>query len=151
MRYTTLAIVLVVAAVLTAGTAAAQGVGFAAPPADDRPLDGANTPWTADDWRLDRIQERYDLTDEQVAEIQSNLETAMADGTSREEIRTVVHDTLESFGIEVGEPLGLGPADGPRGPAGDRPGFGAGQGFGGHGPMMGGQGGLGLRDGSCLS
>ncbi|MFB6125421.1 MAG: hypothetical protein ABEJ59_05630 [Halanaeroarchaeum sp.] len=150
MRYTSLAIVLVVAALLTVGTAAAQGAGFAAPHADDRPLDGANTPWLADDDRLDRIQERYDLTDAQVAEIQATLEEAMADGTSREEIQTVVHDSLESFGIEVGEPLGLGPADGPRGPAGDRPGYGAGHGFGGHGPM-GGQSGLGLRDGSCLN
>lgn len=152
MRHTLVAAVAAIALLVVAGTAAAQGAGFAAPPADDRPLNGTYNPWTADDWRLDRIQARYDLTDEQVATIQDAVETALADGATPLEIRAVVHDQLEAFGIEVGEPLGPGAAMGPRGfggqasgygPADDRPGFG----MGGHGGM----GGFGLRDGSCMS
>lgn len=146
MKYTLVALVAAVAALVMVGTAAAQGAGFAAQPADDRPLDGTNNPWTADDWRLDRMQERYNLTDAQVASIQEAVASALADGADRQEIQTVVHDQLESFGIDVGEPLGLGPTDAPRGPTDDRRGYGAGPQSGpmtGHGP-------LGAQDGSCL-
>lgn len=152
MRYSLLAVVAAVAALVMVGTAAAQGAGFAAPPADS-PSDGTNTPWTADDARLEHIQDRYDLTDAQVEEIRDAVEAAMADGYDRLEIQQTVHDKLESFGIEVGEPLGLGPAAGPRGPpadAGDRFARGMGPMHGQQGPVAG-QGGFGLRDGSCLA
>ncbi|MFB6082503.1 MAG: hypothetical protein ABEJ67_06745 [Halanaeroarchaeum sp.] len=151
MRYTLVAALAAVALLVTAGTAAAAGVGFAAPPADDRPLDGTNSPWLADDWRLDRIQDRYDLTDAQVDEVQAAVEAAVADGATPTETRTVVHETLADFGIDA-EALGP-PADAPRGFAdGDYRGIGSG---GQPGTMNGqeampGQGGFGLRDGSCL-
>ena len=105
------------------------------PPAD-RPRDG-----TVPDPAFDRLQERYDLTDEQVADLRETVESMIDDGANRTAIHDAIVEKLESFGVEDPE---LGPrAAWQNGNASDAPwglfGFGPqanGQGSGqhGHGP-----------------
>lgn len=159
MTKITLVAVALVATVLFAGVAAAQGP-FA--PAADRPADGTNSPWLVGDDRLDRIQERYDLTDAEIETVRAAAAAAAADGLEPGELRSVVEAELAELGVDD---AGAGPADrerrylGPRGdgPRGDGTGPQAGprggNGFGG-GPRAGfgdGPRGDGLRDGSCLT
>ena len=103
----------------------------------DRPLDGSNSPWVADDARLGRFQERFDLTDSQVDAIQEEVAPMIEDGASQDEIRSTVTAMLEQFGVD----------DPALGPTGDR----MGNGQFGQGPGNGAGGGpYGPADGSCL-
>jgi hypothetical protein len=126
----------------------------------DRPMNGTNSPWVTGDERLDLIQERFDLTDEQMNEIQTEVQSLVDEGASQDEIRSTVTEMLESYGVE--DPT-LGPAaDGSTGMAGG--GYGAGAGGQGQGPADGtgsgssagaggyggGSGPHGPADGSCL-
>jgi hypothetical protein len=136
--------ILLVGAVLVSGFAAAQG-GPAAAPADrpgdgTRPMDGSNSPWVTDDERLDVFQERFDLTDEQMAEIREAVLEKIDEGADREEIRDTVLAKLAAFGVEDPE---LGPyadrdrpragGNGPGNARGDAPADGFGNQYRGHG------------------
>ncbi|MFB6116345.1 MAG: hypothetical protein ABEK10_02425 [Candidatus Nanosalina sp.] len=94
-------------ALLATGLVAAAG--FGADNADrqsqvdrqDRPMDGSNSPWVVQDERLDRFQERFDLTDQQMSELQSEI----PEDPSHEEIEETVSSYMESQGIDF-EPQG---------------------------------------------
>ena len=167
--YTVLGVAMVALLALTGVAAATGGAGFAAsnaqaaadegfgvgngtgPVADDsdRPLDGSNSPWVTGDERLDRFQERFDLTDDELATIQNEVESMIDEGASQDEIRSTIVEVLEEYGVD--DPT-LGPAaDGTGGGQfGQGPGTGAGQI--GQGPGNGASGGPhGPADGSCLS
>lgn len=110
---------------------------------DARPMDGSNSPWVTGDERLDRFQERFDLTDEQMDELQTTMAALIEDGASHDEIRTTVTEMLAEFGVE--DPTLGPPADAEQRHGGFGSGHGAGHGSGGghgsgpHGPA----------DGSC--
>ncbi|APE94915.1 hypothetical protein [Halodesulfurarchaeum formicicum] len=158
--------VALVALVVFTGFAAAGAGGFAAGTADQTPVespnanvtieqaqDGSNSPWVTGDERLELFQERFDLTDEQVATIQSEVQSMIETDASPTEIRDTVRTMLADYGVE--NPT-LGPsADGFQGDGqyGQGHGFGTdaaqdGSGFGGHG-SFGNQGGYG--NGHCLA
>lgn len=121
----------VVALLVVAGVAVAAP-GAAAPA--DRSMDGTNSPWLSDDDdRLDRFQERFQLTDREMAQLRDRVQALHADGADPAEIRAVVTEMLRSFGVD----------DPQLGPQGDHR-------RGGIGPHRGGHGGNGdmLRDGS---
>lgn len=143
MKKLTLLIAAVVGAVLVAGVAAAAP-GFGAQ-ADDRPMDGTNSPWTnSDDPRLERFQERYDLTDAEMEQVRAAVQETVLNGGDRTAIRAAVTEQLSEFGIddpELGPVEGFGPHDAAR-----NNGPGQGQGANGHGPGAGH--GQTLRDGS---
>lgn len=146
-RYTLIALGLV-ALLGVSGVAAATGgpAGAAAQvQTDDRPLDGSNSPWATEDERVDLFQERFDLTDEQVAEIDSEVEALLEEDASREEIRDTVRELLEEYGVEdptLGPPADRGPGSNSFDTDSDtRAGFGGAGGSGPHGPA----------DGSCLA
>ncbi|AOW79665.1 hypothetical protein HTSR_0466 [Halodesulfurarchaeum formicicum] len=157
--------VALVALVAFTGFAAAGAGGFAAGTADQTPAelsnanvtieqaqDGSNSPWVTGDERLELFQERFDLTDEQVATIQSEVQSMIENDASPTEIRDTVRTMLADYGVE--NPT-LGPsADGFQGDGqyghGHGHGFGTdaaqdGSGFGG----FGGHGGYG--NGHCLA
>ena len=72
-----------------------------------RPEDGSNSPWISEDQRLEMIQNRFQLTDEQVNEIQNEAQTIIKNGDDLQTIRTQIQTKLEEYGIE--EPnLGIG-------------------------------------------
>ena len=122
-RLTTIAVALVVAAVLLAGTVAAAG-GFAAQTqtAGQGPQAGDGTPVRAGgpgygdgpgygpgpfaapgdgtQYSADHLQERFDLTDEQAAELDALVTEMRADGATADEIRAAVQDTLADWGID---------------------------------------------------
>lgn len=106
---------------------AGNSFGPAAAAGGDRPLEGSNSPWVGEDERLERFQERFDLTDEQVDEIQVAVEDAVDDGATREDIRATVMDMLEAYGVEA--PTLGPPGDAERGYGQQR--HGQGHGFGG--------------------
>ncbi|MFB6133145.1 MAG: hypothetical protein ABEJ44_07065 [Halanaeroarchaeum sp.] len=163
-KMTVLGVALVGLLAFTGFAAATSGVGFAAdvqaqtndettwpaPTAGsaadqvDRPLDGSNSPWVTGDERLDLFQDRFNLTDEQVTDIRTEVQSMIEDGATREEIRATVTEMLASYG--VANPTLGPPADGRLGAGpfgqgtGDGTGFGGGPGAGPHGPA----------DGSCL-
>lgn len=168
---TILSVLLVGLLAFTGFAAATGGAGFAATdtqatangygPGDDtgpiatdgdRPLDGSNSPWMTDDERLERFQDRFDLTDGQMATIQEEVQSLVADDATPDEIRATVTEMLESYGVE--EPVLGPPVDGRQaaGPFGQGPGAGAGQGSAGQGGSgFGGAGPHGPADGSCLN
>ena len=143
-----------VAAASGHGFGPGDGTGPANATAAERPRDGSHSPWVTGDDRLDRFQERFDLTDEQMAEIREAVQASMADGATRDEIRNTVIAMLEDFGVEDSQ---LGPpADGEReGPFGNGMGHHHGGGWGtagpgnGHGGPGNGHGPHGPGDGSC--
>lgn len=147
-RYTLIAIGLA-ALLAVSGVAAATGgpaVGTATQvQTDDRPLDGSNSPWATEDERLELFQERFDLTDEQVAEIGTDVQALIDEDASREEIRDTVRERLEEYGVEdptLGPPADRGPGSNSVDRDADtRAGFGGAGGSGPHGPA----------DGSCLA
>jgi Spy/CpxP family protein refolding chaperone len=106
MNRTSIAVVLA-ALLLTGGLASAatalpaQTATTASPaeatPADD-PRDVGDNPRL--DRILDRLQERYDLTDEQVAELESLVRRLHEDGASRAESRRAVAGQLVAFGVD---------------------------------------------------
>ncbi|MEF8757035.1 MAG: hypothetical protein V5A33_02250 [Halobacteriales archaeon] len=55
---------------------------------------------------FDRLQERYDLTDEQVTDLRETVESMVDEGANRSEIHDAIVEKLESFGVEDPE---LGP------------------------------------------
>lgn len=145
-------------------SAAANSTGFGAGDgtgpihADDaeRPLDGSNSPWVTGDERLDRFQERFDLTDDQMAAIQETVDGLIDDGGTPEEIHAAITEKLTEFGVEdpvlgpTGDRQHLGPFGNGHG-AGNGPGNDQGQLYG-QGQMHGqGLGPHGPADGSCLN
>lgn len=117
----------------------------------ERALDGSNSPWVTGDERLDRFQDRFNLTDEQVETIRDEVQTMIDEDASPEEIRETVTELLADFGVEdptLGPPAEGGQGMGPFGQGhahGAWNGTGAGNGAGGHG-----NGPHGPADGSCL-
>lgn len=91
-------------ALLATGLVAATGFGVnadadtqAQPQFDqDRPMDGSNSPWVVQDERLDMFQERFDLTDQQMSELQSEI----PEDPSHEEIEETVSSYMDSQGID---------------------------------------------------
>jgi hypothetical protein len=118
-----LAAIVLVSGLVAAGFGPGAAGTDANAPADDR--------WSDEriDEMLERLQERFDLTDEQVAELRATIEEKLEAGAAPLEIRDAVIDTLESFGIEdpeIGPPADRGQhrwtddADAAPGPAYDR-------------------------------
>lgn len=71
------------------------------------PEDGSNSPWISEDQRLEMIQNRFQLTDEQVNEIQNEVQTMIKNGEEPQTIRAQIQTKLEEYGVE--EPnLGIG-------------------------------------------
>ncbi|MFQ3293974.1 MAG: hypothetical protein ACI9PP_002085 [Halobacteriales archaeon] len=68
------------------------------------------TDWDEDDIdaMLDRLQDRYNLTEEQVTQLRETVESELDAGAEPIEIRNTVIDQLEAFGIEDPQ---LGPPD----------------------------------------
>jgi Spy/CpxP family protein refolding chaperone len=151
------------------GNGASDGTGPIAASAEC-PRDGSNSPWVTGDERLERFQDRFDLTDDQMDEIQTDVQSLVESDATPEEIRATVTEMLESYG--VADPTLGPPADGRQatGPHGHGPGVGQGNGAGGgqgSGENVGqgaggaaGQGGVGSAggagphgpaDGSCLN
>lgn len=71
------------------------------PPADAGARNG-----TVPDPAFDRLQERYDLTEEQVADLRETVESMIDEGANRTAIHDAIVEKLESFGVEDPE---LGP------------------------------------------
>jgi len=71
-------------------------------PPEDADVRNETVPGSA----FDRLEERYDLTDEQVADLRETVESMIDDGANRSEIHDAVVEKLESFGVEDPE---LGP------------------------------------------
>ncbi|MFB6093621.1 MAG: hypothetical protein ABEJ77_01600 [Halanaeroarchaeum sp.] len=139
-------------ATTTDGAGDGPGTGIAATDVD-RPLDGSNSPWVTGDERLAAFQERFDLTDRQVAEIRSAVQAELQDGASPEAVRETVRAMLESFGVTdptLGPPADGGQGRGPFG-AGTGPGGWAGASDGGVGGPAGVGGPHGPADGSCVN
>jgi len=144
------------------GNAAGDGTGPIATDAD-RPRDGSNSPWVTGDERLERFQERFGLTDEQMDEIQSEVQSLVESDATPEEIRATVTEMLASYGVEdptLGPPAddrqaagsyGQGPGAGQGNGAGAGQGNGANAGQGGGFGSGGGAGPHGPADGSCLN
>lgn len=113
--------------------------------------DGTNSPWVTGDERLDRFQDRFTLTDDQIETIQDEVTALIEGDATPDEIRSTITELLSDYGVENpalghaaagGQGTGpFGPESGPHGSA-DGPGHGAqGAGNGPHGPA----------DGSCLN
>lgn len=144
--YTLLGVALVSLAALKGGAAAAGGLSVADADAqsfngygpgnqgatDEAMLaqNGSNSPWVTGDERLDMFQERFDLTDDQVATIREEVTRQIETDATPEEIRTTVSDMLADYGVE--DPTLGPPADGRQaaGPGGQANGAGHGQGNG---------------------
>ena len=125
---------------------AADGAPYGNVTAAERALDGSNSPWVTGDERLDRFQDRFDLTDEQVQAIQEEVQTLSESDADPTEIRETVQSMLTEFGVEA--PALGPPADGQLG-GGSGHAHGHGQGgFGGTGGQSGPHG---PADGSCLA
>lgn len=128
------------------GVQAAPGGGNGVGPVAtaDRPFDGHNSPWMTGDERLERFQERFGLTDEQVDQIRTEVQAMIQDGADHDAIRAQVQTMLENFGVDI---PALGPMNGQH--FGDGP-----RGHGLHGPAdgMARTGGPnGPADGSCMN
>ncbi|MEF8775660.1 MAG: hypothetical protein V5A43_04050 [Haloarculaceae archaeon] len=141
-----LAVVLVatgfVAAGYGPGAAPADGEGTTAtadtvsgPTADaDGDLNGTNSPWMTGDERLERLQDRFGLSDAQMEDIRAQVTAMIQNGADRDTIRTQVRTMLENYGVE--DPT-LGPPDAEHLGEGSRAGSGHQTGTAGHGPMAG--------------
>jgi Spy/CpxP family protein refolding chaperone len=127
----------------------------------DRPYDGHNSPWVTGDERLEQFQERFGLTDAQMAQLRADVTAMIQDGTDHDAIQAQIRTTLENYGVD--DPA-LGPMDGPRlgdgprgtgtGPHGPGAGVGPADGtarHGGHGGFGAGGGPYGPADGSCMN
>lgn len=79
----------------------------------ERPMDGSNSPWVTGDERLERFQERFDLSDEQVEQIKEEIEALSEDELDHEEIEVIVEKKLNEFDVE--EPELGGPRQKARG------------------------------------
>ncbi|MFC7202574.1 hypothetical protein ACFQJC_03545 [Haloferax namakaokahaiae] len=55
------------------------------------------------DGKLDRLQDHYDLSDEDVETVRDAVETAREDGANPGELREVALDTLEELGYDVSD------------------------------------------------
>ncbi|KXB06946.1 hypothetical protein AKJ54_00925 [candidate division MSBL1 archaeon SCGC-AAA382K21] len=84
------------------------------------PEDGSNSPWVLGDERLERFQERFDLSNEQMTQLQEKVQSMIEEGADRVEIGNVIRSQLESWGIESPELMG----EGPHGPNAGGQGFG---------------------------
>jgi Spy/CpxP family protein refolding chaperone len=92
------------ALLLTAGLASAATALPAQSTTTASQAEAAPTGETSDHPRLDRVldrlQERYDLTDEQVAELEALVLRMHEDGASRAEIKRAVAGQLVAFGVD---------------------------------------------------
>ncbi|WP_424006727.1 hypothetical protein [Haloferax denitrificans] len=118
-RLTTLGVALVVASLVFAGTAAAAGLAVQTHASDAvQATDGtavrADGGWhgpfagAANETRYapgDRLQDRYNLTDEQTDEIRTLVVDMRADGATTDEVRTAVHEKLTEFGVDEADLL----------------------------------------------
>ena len=141
---TTVGIALV-AALVIGGAVVTGGVLGAQPPAESGTTqmeeappagDGAVGP-VCDDGvpNATALGERFDLTDDQTAELETLVTDLRAEGASHEAIRTAVHDKLTEFGVDRPAEIGAqraksGSGNGPHGhgPHGDADGSGDGTG-----------------------
>ena len=131
----------------------------------ERNFNRSNNPWSTGDERLDRFQERFDLTEEQVQSIQVEVQSMLNEDASREDIRHTVRSMLSNFGVE--DPALGRPSDGAQSKRAIRQangyrvgqgysyahGHGVGNGTDQHGPTVGSEhrsGPHGPADGSCL-
>jgi regulator of replication initiation timing len=94
------AVAVALAALVALSGLVAAGYGPAATTAADESTTQGD--WDEDDLNaaLDRLQERYDLTDEQVSQLRETIESELEEGAEPLEIRDAVIDQLEAFGIE---------------------------------------------------
>lgn len=109
----------------------------------------SNSPWVTGDERLDYMQERFNLTDEQVSAIQTEVQSLVEENATHDEIRLTVTEMLESYGVEdptLGPPVEMGPGAG-HGLMGSASEAGQGNGYG----QSGGSGPHGPADGSCMT
>ncbi|MFB6076120.1 MAG: hypothetical protein ABEK17_03160 [Candidatus Aenigmatarchaeota archaeon] len=70
----------------------------------ERPRDGSNSPWVKEDWRLDRFQERFDLTDSQMGELKTEIQEKINSDASHEEMEEYMESKMKEFGFEDFEP-----------------------------------------------
>ncbi|RDZ63751.1 hypothetical protein C5B90_11500 [Haloferax sp. Atlit-12N] len=137
-RLTTLGVALVVASLVFAGTvAAAGGLGVQTQASETvqatdwtpvRADGGWHGPFngTANETRHapgDRLQDRFNLTDEQTDEIQTLVADLRDDDATADEIRTAVNEKLTEFGVDTST-LACGGDGGARHHAGGPGGFG---------------------------
>ncbi|QOS12563.1 uncharacterized protein HfgLR_12130 [Haloferax gibbonsii] len=119
-RLTTLGVALVVASLVFAGTVAAAGGLAVRTDASEtvQATDGtavrADGGWhgpfngTANETRHapgDRLQDRYNLTDEQTDELQTLVADLRDDGATADEVRTAVNEKLTEFGVDEADLL----------------------------------------------
>ncbi len=119
----------------------------------DRALDGSNSPWVTGDDRLDRFQDRFNLTADQVETIRSDVTDLIDSGAEPVTVRDRVATLLETYGVEdptlgpsAETAVGVGPYGQGQG-ASQSDGTRLGQGNG----MSGNGGPHGPADGSCLA
>lgn len=119
--YKLLGVALAAVLLLSGVAVATGGIGAAAQTATFADTDEETGNWSgpgegwhwADDDRVDRFQERFNLTDDEVAEIRETVQSMIDDGAPRGEIHETVTEMLEEFGVDDPE---LGPvADRDRG------------------------------------
>ncbi|WP_148415110.1 hypothetical protein [Haloferax sp. KTX1] len=119
-KLTTLGVALVVVSLVFAGTAAATGgFGVQTHASDAVHATGGTTVRDGGDWHGpfagtddetryapgDRLQDRYNLTDEQTDEIRTLVADLRADGATADEVRTAVHERLVAFGVDEADLL----------------------------------------------
>ena len=141
---TTIGIALV-ATLVIGGAVMAGGVLGAQPPAESGTAQAGDTPLTDDDAvgpicddgvpNATALGERFPLTDDQTAELETLVADLEAENASHEAIRTAVHDRLAEFGVDRPAEIGAqraesGSGNGPHGhgPHGDADGSGDGTG-----------------------
>jgi hypothetical protein len=145
---TTIGIALV-ATLVIGGAVMAGGVLGAQPPAESGTAQAGDTPLTDDDavgpicddgvLNTTALGERFTLTDDQTAELESLVADLEEKNASHEAIRTAVHDRLAEFGVDRPAEIGTERAErsGSNGPHGHSPhgdADGSGDGIGPHGP-----------------
>lgn len=79
----------------------------------ERPMDGSNSPWVTGDDRLERFQQRFDLSDDQLQEIKEGIASLSEEDINHDEIRVIVNSKLKEFGVE--DPEFGGPRTGDKG------------------------------------
>lgn len=75
----------------------------------ERPRDCRNSPWILGDERLERLQEQFDLTDDQIAAIQEKVTLLIDEEAAPAEIMETIEEMLKEFGVENPELMGQGP------------------------------------------
>ncbi|KXB07441.1 hypothetical protein AKJ51_01300 [candidate division MSBL1 archaeon SCGC-AAA382A20] len=108
---------LLVSGVLLSGTSLAQASGITDETNEPEAVDESDADWQCRmngnrdhprnlEAKLDMLAERFDLTDEQVKEIEEKISTAIEEGTEPYEVREEVMSILEDYGVEIPEDRG---------------------------------------------